>query len=57
MKLILLLLILTATGCTSKRMLCPTYKDVYKQHWMNKKFQTNIFYNNNGLTTKWDKRK
>ena len=53
---IIILIISILLGCSGgKSIQCCTYKDMYKRHWMNKKYGTNNYYGD--LTSKWHKKK
>ena len=50
-------IIIALSGCACKKIACPTYKDNYKNHWMNKTNNTNILFSDYELKSKWDKKK
>lgn len=54
-RIIIILGLILGSCVTEKSIPCCTYRDNYKQHWMNKRNGTNIYYGQ--LKSKWDKRK
>ena len=55
--IIILIILMLLQGCTCKKIACPTYKDNYKRHWMNKRNGTNILFSDYELKSKWHKKK